>query len=88
MRASDLIGQTATDSSGRALGRVADLICRPDPDGRPRVHSVLIVPRRRGRLFGYEREGIQGPWLIEQFARWLHRGAREIPWSEVQVRPE
>ncbi len=84
MLASDYLGQTVHDADGTPLGRVADLITRPDAEGRPRVVAVLVTPRWRGRLLGYERPGVQGPWVIEQLARWLHRGTREIPWEDVR----
>jgi sporulation protein YlmC with PRC-barrel domain len=85
MRTSELLGRTAYDSDGQELGRIADLLAHRDADGVYYVHSVLVVPRRRGRLFGYERDGVQGPWLIERIAELLHRGAREIPWTEVRL---
>jgi sporulation protein YlmC with PRC-barrel domain len=84
MLASDFLGRVVHDRSGRELGRVADLITRVGPDGVPRVTGVLITPRWRGRLLGYERPGVQGPWLLERLARWLHRGTREIPWDEIR----
>jgi hypothetical protein len=32
-----------------------------------------------------ERPGIQGPWLLERLAGWLHPGVREVPWNEVEL---
>ena len=87
MRASDYLGRPVYDESGTELGRIADLLARADRSGTPRVYAALVTPGRRGRLFGYEREGIQGPWLVEQFSRWLHRGTREIPWPDVHLTP-
>jgi hypothetical protein len=84
MRASDLLGAVAHDAAGNRLGRITELICRIDPDGTPRIHEVQISPGRRHRLLGYERPGIQGPWLLERIAGWLHRGTRTIPWSELR----
>jgi hypothetical protein len=80
MLASDLLGRTAHAPDGTPLGRIADLITGPDL----RVTALLITPHRRGRLFGYERPGMQHPWLLEQFVRLLHRGTREIPLSQVR----
>ena len=85
MRVSDLLGRPAY-GSGREIGRIADVLARPDEDGTPRIVAALVTPGHRGRLLGYEREGIQGPWLIEQFSRWLHRGTVEVPWSELHLR--
>jgi sporulation protein YlmC with PRC-barrel domain len=83
MRAGELINQVVYDRAGERLGRVADLLTYPDAHGRLRVTHVLVTPRWRGRLFGYERPGINGPWLIEWLARALHRGTREVPWQDV-----
>jgi len=88
MKASDLLGQRVFDAAGNELGQIADLLTRTRSDGQLRVYAVLVTPGHRGRLFGYEREGIQGPWLIEQFSRWLHRGTHEVAWSEVRLRTQ
>jgi sporulation protein YlmC with PRC-barrel domain len=83
MRAHDLIGQTAYDADGKVLGKVADLIVSQPAGPYPTIDAVLITPRHRGRLLGYERTGMEGPWLIEQVAALLHRGTRSVPWSDV-----
>jgi GNAT superfamily N-acetyltransferase len=83
MRASDLIGRTAYDRDGRPHGRIADLLARREPDGDFHIYAVLVTPRWRGRLFGYERPGIQGPWLLARLAGLLHRGTREVPWEDL-----
>lgn len=88
MRASDLIGRTAYDLAGRPHGRIADLLARRAPGGGYEIYAVLVTPRRRGRLFGYERPGIQAPWLIERLAALLHRGAHELPWEELKLGDE
>jgi sporulation protein YlmC with PRC-barrel domain len=87
LKASELLGRTAYAADGQVLGRVADLVTRPDAHGVPRLHAALVTPGHRGRLLGYERPGIQGPWVIEQIARWLHRGTRELPWTDVRLQP-
>jgi sporulation protein YlmC with PRC-barrel domain len=87
MLASDLLGRTVHDREGRPLGRVADLLTEPDAEGRSRVVRVLITPRRRGRLLGYERPGLQRPWLIERLSRLLHRGTREVDWDDIDWAP-
>jgi hypothetical protein len=88
MRASDLLGRTAYDAAGRPHGRIADLLTTTDQDGVPHVYAALVAPRHRGRLFGYERPGFHGPWLIERIAALLHRGTREIPWDDVHLHPD
>ncbi|KOV82448.1 hypothetical protein [Nocardia sp. NRRL S-836] len=87
MLASDLLGRTVHDRRGRPLGLVADLLAEPDAEGRPRVVRVLVTPRRRGRLLGYERPGLQRPWVIEKLSRLLHRGTREVAWEDVDWSP-
>jgi hypothetical protein len=82
-KASDLLGAEAFDSGGASLGTIDDLICRPGSDGVPRIVEVLVSARRRHRLLGYERDGIQGPWVLEQLARFLHRGARTVAWASI-----
>ncbi|GLZ28453.1 hypothetical protein Lesp02_06430 [Lentzea sp. NBRC 105346] len=84
MLASDYLGRTVRDADGQELGRVADLIAQVGEDGTPRMVAVLVTPRWRGRLLGYERPGVQGPWVFDKLAGWLHRGTREIPWDEVR----
>jgi sporulation protein YlmC with PRC-barrel domain len=84
MRAGELINRTVYDRNGERLGRAADLLAYPDSLGRLRITHVLVTPRWRGRLFGYERPGMQGPVVIEWLARALHRGTREVPWNEVR----
>lgn len=87
MLASDLLGRTVYDASGHPIGHIADLFTSPGPAGRTELRGVLLTPRRRGRLFGYERPGIQGPWILKRITGRLHRGTREIPWHEVRLTP-
>ncbi|MFC3897478.1 hypothetical protein ACFOWZ_38895 [Lentzea rhizosphaerae] len=42
-----------------------------------------VSPRWRGRLLGFERPGIQPPWLLERIERVLHRGTHEVEWDDV-----
>jgi hypothetical protein len=86
MKASDVLGAVAYDRDGRVLGTVTELICHTDSDGLPRIVDVQVSPRRRHRLLGYERPGIQGPWLLERIAGWLHRDTLTLPWADIRVR--
>ncbi|PPK65056.1 PRC-barrel domain containing protein [Actinokineospora auranticolor] len=88
MRASDLLGRTVHDHDGRPLGRAVDLLTTPGPDGTPVITAVLVAPRHRSRFLGYERPGIQRPWTVNRLARVIHRGVREIPWTEVRWGPD
>ncbi|HEX7303842.1 PRC-barrel domain containing protein [Lentzea sp.] len=83
MLAGDLLGRTVHDREGRPLGRVADLLTEVDENGRHRVVKVLVTPRWRGRLLGFERPGGRPPWVFDRFSRVLHRGTREVGWDEV-----
>jgi sporulation protein YlmC with PRC-barrel domain len=80
MLASDFLGRTAYDAAGVELGRVADLVTGSDG----RVVAVLVAPPRRGRLLGYERPAARLPAGIRWVARLLHRGTREVEWSDVR----
>ncbi|GHF25620.1 hypothetical protein GCM10017786_69750 [Amycolatopsis deserti] len=84
VRASQLLGRRVYDSGGRPLGKVTDLITRLDEQEREQVVAVLVTPGRRGRLLGYERTSQRGPWLLAWLAAVLHRGTREVPWSQVR----
>ncbi len=88
MRAGDLIGQTAYRPDGTALGRIADLVVKPDgPHRRPRVVAAVVTPRHRGRMFGFDRSEVRGPALLRAIARFLHRGTTVVPWAELNTRP-
>jgi sporulation protein YlmC with PRC-barrel domain len=85
MRSKDLIGHRAFDRTGRALGRVADLVVSSADGGAPRLVAVVVRPDRWGRLLGYERPEAAGPWPLEIFARRLRRRSRHLPWTEVTI---
>jgi hypothetical protein len=87
MLASDLLGRTAHDHDGEPLGRITDLITRPDEAGNVHVTAVLVSRHRRARLLGYERPGLQHPWILEKVVHLLHRGTREIPVEDIRWPP-
>ena len=81
-----LVNERAYDADGRYLGRVADVVVEPDADGRQRITHVLVSRGLWGRLLGYEREQMRGPWLLEVLARAvLRRDMRLLPWSAVRI---
>jgi hypothetical protein len=85
MRASDVLGRRAVDGSGRDLGRIVDIVCETDELGRPELVAVLAVRGPWGRLLGYEREQVRGPWIIETPARWiLRRRMTTVPWGSLR----
>jgi hypothetical protein len=85
MRAHDVIGQIAYGRDGRPLGQVADLVCSHPADPYPMIDTVVVTPRSRGRLFGYERDEMRVPSVIAWIVAALHRGTRSVPWSEVTI---
>ena len=50
----DLIGKAAYHRSGAYLGRVADLVMAPDPDGAWRLTHLVVSHPPWGRLLGYD----------------------------------
>src|SRR5689334_462028 len=77
-----LLGRPVHDADGGLLGRVADVETTREPDGRERVVAVVVTGGRWGRLLGYEREEVQGPWLLEWFARLVwRREMHRVPWE-------
>jgi hypothetical protein len=86
VRASVLLGQTASDAAGNRLGRVADLETVRDGDGRERLVAVVVTDGPWGRLLGYEREELAGPWLLEVAARRImRRHTRRVPLAEAHL---
>lgn len=86
LRASDLLGRTATGPGGEPIGRVVDLVCEPDAGGGPVVTAALVVRGRWGRLLGYEREQVAGPWIVEWLARRVLRHSQTtVPWGELRL---
>jgi hypothetical protein len=85
MRTSDVLGRRALDGSGRDVGRIVDVVCEIDEQGRPEVVAVLAVRGPWGRLLGYEREQVRGPWIIESLARRiLRRRTTTVPWQSLR----
>jgi hypothetical protein len=85
MRASDVLGRRAIDGSGSDVGRIVDIACEIDGEGRPELVAVLAVRGPWGRLLGYEREQVHGPWIIEKIAGWiLRRHMTTVPWRSLR----
>jgi sporulation protein YlmC with PRC-barrel domain len=86
MRASDLLGRRVVSASGEDLGTIVDLLCEADDQGRQQLAAVLAVRGPWGRLLGYEREQVRGPWLLETLARAiLRRRMTTVPWPELRL---
>ncbi len=86
LHGSQLLGRPAYDLAGQYLGRVADLIVTPDAQDRPQLTDVIVTRGLWGRLLGYERAEMRGPWLLEALARRvLRRDMRRLPWSTLRI---
>jgi hypothetical protein len=82
-RVGALLGRPVRDRSGALLGHVADVETATDDRGRERLVAVMVVARPWGRLLGYERAEVVGPWLLEWFARRIvRRHVHRVPWAE------
>jgi hypothetical protein len=85
-RVGALLGVPVHDGSGTLLGRVTDLETDRAADGRERIVAVLVTHRPWGRLLGYERDQLNGPWLLEWLAaRILRREMRRVPWPQARA---
>lgn len=85
---SDVIDARVRDASGAALGYVIDVRFVLDGPAdrhlaRPRLHGLLVGPRRTGSFMGYERRDATAPWLIAHVLRWRHRGTFLVLWADV-----
>jgi hypothetical protein len=87
MRASDLLGATAYDATGRPLGRIVELVAGTTPEGAAVVRGVIVAPRRHLRLLGYHRHGMRHPAPIRWLADLLRRDVREVPWADLRLTP-
>ncbi|MGV9360020.1 hypothetical protein [Amycolatopsis sp. NPDC003731] len=88
MRAGELIGRPARDTTGRDLGAIREIRAEATPraDGVPElVVRGVIVGRTRIRLFGYQRHDQRGPAPLVALIRWLHRHSRYVAWEDVDT---
>jgi hypothetical protein len=87
-RAGALLGRTALGPDGRSVGRVVDLVTEDDGRGRERVVAALVVHGPWGRLLGYDRTQLRGPWLLDALARaLLRRNMTRVPWAALRLAP-
>jgi hypothetical protein len=89
VRLSDLLGATVFDADGVEVGRVRDV--RMVQDGPIqgsfgaglRVYGLVVGRIDVASRLGYERSGIDAPWLVAAIAHRLHRHGRYVPWEQV-----
>jgi hypothetical protein len=88
MRASELLGRTVYNESGEGVGRIVDLVGHHGTDGCLYITAAMLTRGRRGRLLGYERSALQGPWPIRRVARWLYEELREVDLRQLRLTRE
>ncbi|MDG4800135.1 hypothetical protein [Micromonospora sp. WMMD980] len=85
LRASDLLGRNIIDGSGRPRGHIVGIVADGHERGHLEVTAVLATAGPWGRLLGYERDEVRGPWIIEVVARRvLRRHVKRVPWPQVR----
>jgi hypothetical protein len=74
------------------VGSVLDARFAPGPNGRPVLDSLIVGRGRPGSLLGYDRRRAQGPWLVGEVVRRLHRhtvlaeaASAQILWDRGEV---
>ena len=87
---SELLGADVVDESGVRLGAVVD--ARFAIDGTPgqllaeaRLVGLLVSPRSRASMWGYERTEVGAPWPIAHYLRRVHRGLFLAAWHDIAV---
>ena len=84
-RLNDVLQLKVRGSDGETLGRVLDVrlhTLRREP--LELVAEGLVVGRGRpGGYLGYDRDGKQGPWLLNRLVRRIHRHSGYVPMADV-----
>jgi hypothetical protein len=92
MLLTELLGRSVRDDSGALLGGVVD--ARFVLDGPPagngtgalaaaRLHGLIVSPHASSSFLGYERTGVNRPWLIAHLLARRQRGAVLVLWRDV-----
>ncbi|GGI45361.1 sporulation protein YlmC with PRC-barrel domain [Agromyces flavus] len=87
---SEVLGAEVVDESGAHIGAVVD--ARFALDGapgqllaEPRLVGLLVSPRSRASMWGYERTDVNAPWPIAHYLRRVHRGLFLAAWHDVAM---
>ena len=83
--AGDLEVRPAAEDDERVAG-LRDLLqglARVDLVELLEAQGLVIGRGRPGSYLGYDRDGKQGPWLLNRLVRWIHRHSGYVPMSDV-----
>src|SRR4051794_7357646 len=86
----DLLDAPVSGPAGEPLGYVVDVRFVLDgpldgPLAAPRLHGLLVSPRRGTSFLGYERTEVRSPALLARWLRWRHRGTFLVRWPDVDA---
>lgn len=78
------------DEMGRAAGKVHDV--RLVQDGPMlgtfgaafRLHGLIVGPASLGARLGYDRAGVDAPFILKVPVQAMHRHIRYVPWIQVR----
>ncbi|WP_430646859.1 PRC-barrel domain-containing protein [Agromyces sp. GXS1127] len=86
----EILGSEVVDASGAHVGAVVD--ARFAIDGapgqllaEPRLVGLLVSPRSRTSMWGYERTDVSAPWPIAHYLRRVHRGLFLAAWKDIDL---
>lgn len=90
MLLSDLMHRPVLADDGPQVGFVLDVRFVLDgtatgPLAQPRLHGILVSPRKHASFLGYERTDMRAPWLLADFLRWRTRGTFLIREQDIAV---
>jgi sporulation protein YlmC with PRC-barrel domain len=86
MLLSEMLNRPVRSPRGEEIGRVVDVRFRRAArsgryEGNLELIALIVSPRSRLSLLGYERGSVKGPAVIAAFVRWLHRDSFIVPWE-------
>jgi hypothetical protein len=87
-RLGELTGMDVLVTDGPERGRfgtVLDARFSPGPNGRLVLVSLIVGHGRPGSLLGYDRRRAQGPWLVRQVVRRLHRHTALVDAAHAEI---
>lgn len=78
------------ECEGKRIGYVADARFEVESDfndvfGDMVLVGIIVSERRSASFLGYERSGVNAPWLIARFLAWRHRGSFLIGWQDIEI---